>query len=98
MSTTSVPFQSAIRPDLSIPRRTHSTPPMEADDLVPRERRIAGPYGQASLQEAWDKLYRARALLEAEQSHLRDDRIAFQGELEALGRREQALSRREFKI
>jgi hypothetical protein len=97
MSTTSVPFQSVTRPDLSLKRRDHSTSPipMEADDIIPRERRMSGPYGQASLQEAWDKLYRARAILEAEQAHLRDDRIALQGGIESLDNREQALSARE---
>ncbi len=99
MSTTSVPFQSVIRPDLSLKRRSpQSNPPMEADDIVPKERRIAGPYGQASLQEAWDKLYRARALLEAEQAHLRDDRITLQGEFESLDQRETALAARELRI
>jgi len=99
-STTSVPFQSLVRPELSLPRRDHSgsNPPMESDNIVPRERRKAGPYGTVALQEAWDKLYRARAILEAEQAHLRDDRIALQGEIEALDMREQTLAKREWNI
>jgi hypothetical protein len=71
---------------------------MEADDITPRERRISGPYGTASLQEAWDKLYKARAILEAEQNHLRDDRIAFQGEIDGIADREHAVAAREYRI
>ena len=71
---------------------------MEPDTIVPHERRKNGPYGTAALQEAWDKLYRARAILEAEQAHLRDDRIAIQGELEALDAREQAVAAREEQL
>jgi uncharacterized protein (DUF3084 family) len=100
MNTTSVPFQTNLRPELSLPRRGHTNPPipMEADDIVPKERRIAGPYGTASLQEAWDKLYKARAILEAEQNHLRDDRIALQGAIDELATREQNVSLREHRI
>lgn len=100
MNTTSVPFQSNLRPELSLPRRGHTTPPipMEPDDIVPKERRIAGPYGTASLQEAWDKLYKARAILEAEQNHLRDDRIVLQGAIDELSAREQNLAARENRI
>jgi hypothetical protein len=100
MNTTSVPFQSNLRPELSLKRRGHTTPPipMEPDDIVPKERRIAGPYGTASLQEAWDKLYKARAILEAEQNHVRDDRIALQGAIDELSAREQNLAARENRI
>jgi hypothetical protein len=102
MSSTSVPFHSNLRPDLSLKRRGNTTPPiqvpMESDDIVPMERRVAGPYGTASLQEAWDKLYKARAILEAEQNHLRDDRIALRGEIEALNARDQAVASRELRI
>jgi uncharacterized protein (DUF3084 family) len=71
---------------------------MESDDYVPQERRVSGPYGTASLQEAWDKLYKARAILEAEQNHLRDDRIALQGEIDALNARDQVVTAREQRI
>lgn len=100
MNSTSVPFQMPLRPDLALKRRGHTNPPipMEADDIVPKERRVAGPYGTASLQEAWDKLYKARSILEAEQTHLRDDRIALQGEAEALAAREQSVALREQRI
>jgi hypothetical protein len=100
MNPTSVPFQAPLRPELSLKRRGHSTPPIpfDIDDIVPKERRIAGPYGMASLQEAWDKLYRARALLEAEMNHLRDDRIALQGEIDQLVAREQQVGAREVRM
>lgn len=100
MNSTSVPFQAPLRPELALKRRGHSTPPIpfEADDIVPKERRVSGPYGMASLQEAWDKLYKARAILEAEQNHLRDDRIAFQGEIDAVVAREQMVAAREARI
>jgi hypothetical protein len=99
MNSTSLPFQIPLRPELSLKRR-HSTPPipMESDDIVPKERRIGGPYGTASLQEAWDKLFKARSILEAEQNHLRDDRIAFQGEIDAIVAREQNLAAREYRM
>ena len=100
MNSTSVPFHMPLRPDLTLKRRGNTTPPipMESDDIVPKERRISGPYGTASLQEAWDKLYKARSILEAEQMHLRDDRIALQGESEALKAREQSVAARELRI
>lgn len=49
----------------------------------------------AALQAAWEKLHRARELLEAEQNHLRDDRIVMHDQAEALKRREEALAARE---
>jgi hypothetical protein len=100
MNPTSVPFQMPLRPELSLKRRGHSTPPIpfDIDDIVPKERRLSGPYGMASLQEAWDKLYKARAILEAEMNHLRDDRIAFQGEIDQVVAREQQVSVREARI
>ncbi|HXN34567.1 MAG TPA: hypothetical protein VN877_00255 [Opitutaceae bacterium] len=58
----------------------------------------ATPREETSLEAAWDKLYRARSLLEAEQVHLRDDRIALQGVLEEIVRREEAVAARELRI
>jgi DNA repair exonuclease SbcCD ATPase subunit len=100
MNTSASPFQAQTRPELSLKRREHSNSPipMDFENLTPKERRITGPYGTASLQEAWDKLYKARAILEAEQSHLRDDRIAFQGEIDAVAAREQAVAAHEMRI
>lgn len=96
---TNVPFQTQFRPELSLKRRGHSVTqaPMESDSNSPMDASASGPYGPAALQAAWDKLYRARTILEAEQNHLRDDRIALQGEIDALDAREQALAAREMR-
>ena len=46
------------------------------------------PAGELSLQSAWDKLIRARELLEAEQTNFREDRMAMRAELADLKRRQ----------
>jgi hypothetical protein len=51
-----------------------------------------------ALQAAWEKLHRAREILEAEQVHLRDDRIAVREQLAAAKLREQALIEREAQL
>jgi DNA repair exonuclease SbcCD ATPase subunit len=56
--------------------------------------------GQASsadpaLEAAWSKFHRARALLEAEQNQLRDDRLAFRDLQAALEKRSAELAARE---
>ncbi len=88
-----------FRPDLALKRRGRSIPPrpMESDNTIPFDG-VPGNSTQTALQQAWDKLYRARAILEAEQAHLRDDRISLQGDFEALQAREQALAARELRI
>lgn len=111
--STNPPFPVPNRPELSLKRREPgstqspvpgSPPPMPFGSSVPFgsgapfEGDSSNPYGFAALQAAWDKLYRARALLEAEQAHLRDDRIALQGELDALEVRRQAVIARELRI
>lgn len=53
------------------------------------------PAGELSLQTAWDKLIRARELLEAEQTHLRDDRLALQAERSEFKRQQATLAARE---
>jgi hypothetical protein len=92
-------FDPQLNPDLSLRRRGATRPPMESvdsDGSVNEE--PAGQYGQAALQSAWDKLYRARSILEAEQAHIRDDRIVLQAEVDALEAREQAVASRELRI
>ena len=49
----------------------------------------------AALQAAWDKLHRAREILEAEQSHMRDERIVHQDRETTLKQREDAVAARE---
>jgi hypothetical protein len=96
MNTTTAPF----RPELSLKRRGQSSQynPTESGSAAPFEGEDQALHSQAALQAGWDKLYRARAILEAEQAHLRDDRIAIQGELDALDAREQAVAARELRI
>jgi len=60
--------------------RTFSGSPVEAD---------------AALQMAWEKLHRARELLEAEQAHVRDDRLHLKETEAMLRRHESALMARE---
>jgi hypothetical protein len=96
-------FDSQYRPDLSLRRREGmaTRPPMESlesESPVAYGEVYSGPYGHAALQAAWDKLYRARAILEAEQAHIRDDRIVLQGEVDALEAREHAVGARELRI
>jgi hypothetical protein len=71
---------------------------MESGSASPFRSAEADPQGPAALQAAWDRLYRARAILEREQGHLRDDRIVIQGEVEALEMRECTVAAREERI
>jgi len=50
------------------------------------------------LKSAWDKLIRARELLEAEQAHLRDDRLNLKEAMAVLKRREEALALRDARV
>jgi hypothetical protein len=96
---TTNPFQN--RPDLSLKRRDPSTtsrPPMAFEGSEHSDGNESNPRGETALEAAWDKLYRARTLLEAEQVHVRDDRIALQGVLDEIIRREEAVSARELAI
>jgi hypothetical protein len=96
---TTIPFQTQFRNDLTLKRRSQGiSRPMESDNTVPFDNGSASPHGQAGLQAAWDKLYKARSILEAEQVHLRDDRIALQGEIELLEQRVQNVAAREERI
>jgi hypothetical protein len=51
-----------------------------------------------ALQAAWEKLHRAREILEAEQNHMRDDRIAIREQLAMIKQREHALAEREARV
>jgi len=51
-----------------------------------------------ALQGAWEKLHRARELLEAEQTHLRNDRIQTCDMQEALKKREAEIAARELEV
>lgn len=52
----------------------------------------------AALQAAWEKLHRAREILEAEQNHLRDDRIVLRDMEATVKRREEAVALREARL
>lgn len=79
------PAPGAARPGSGVPfARTSSRAP------------FAEP--EAALQAGWEKLHRARELLEAEQAHLRDDRIAMREHETALRQREEALAEREARL
>lgn len=54
--------------------------------------------GEDELSEAWEKFHRARALLQAEQNQLRDDRMALRDHLAELERREAAVTAREAAV
>lgn len=51
-----------------------------------------------ALQAAWEKLHRAREILEAEQTHLRDERIATREKENEVKRREKIVSERELRV
>ncbi len=53
---------------------------------------------EAALQAGWEKLHRAREILEAEQTHLRDDRITIREMDAAVKRREEAVAAREAQL
>jgi len=52
----------------------------------------------AALQTAWEKLHRARELLEAEQNHMRDERIVLMDQQNDLQRRTEAVTAREARV
>ena len=54
--------------------------------------------GDTALQAGWEKLHRARELLEAEQSHVRDDRLNLKETAALLKRHEAALTAREASL
>lgn len=54
--------------------------------------------GDTALQAGWEKLHRARELLEAEQAHVRDDRLNLKETAALLKRHETALSAREASL
>ncbi len=66
------------------PFRRPSNPPMVGDENA--------------LQAAWEKLHRAREILEAEQSHLRDERLALRDQQQEMKARETAVTAREESV
>lgn len=56
------------------------------------------PAGDGGLADGWAKLHRARALLEIEQRHMVDDRLALRDQEAQLKKREAALTTRERRL
>lgn len=50
------------------------------------------------LKEGWEKLIRAREILEVEQAHVRGDRLALSDETAVVRRRAQAVAEREVRV
>lgn len=78
------------RPAPSVTMRT-ATPFVRPSSKAPFET-------DAALQAAWEKLHRARELFEAEQTHLRDERIITQEKEHDMTRRENAVAEREARV
>ncbi len=76
--------QSTQPPKVSVRTKTATRAPFSGDS--------------GALQAEWDKLIRARELLESEQAHLRGDRIALRDETAVVRRRAQAVAEREAKV
>jgi hypothetical protein len=84
-------WQAQIESSLQSPPLAQYAPPValgRAPSLAPFE-------GDVALQAAWEKFHRARELLEAEQAHLRDDRLNLKETAALLKRHEVALTARE---
>ena len=78
------------RPAPSVTMRT-ATPFVRPSSKAPFET-------DAGLQAAWEKLHRARELLEGEQTHLRDERIITHEKENDVARREKAVAEREARV
>lgn len=84
-------LQHEIEAGRSAPAATVPPTPATRSSRVPFE-------DAAALPAAWDKLHRARELLEAEQAHLREDRHAMREQEAAMKRREEAVAAREAAV
>lgn len=88
-------LQAEIEAGRTVPAVAHTA--ARSNSMVPFQRPTSrAPFvDDSALQAAWEKLHRAREILEAEQTHLRDDRIAMREIEAALKRREEAVAARE---
>lgn len=97
-------LQAEIEAGRTVPATSaaHATPSIRAGGAAsasPFRPSSRAPFvDDAALQAAWEKLHRARELLEAEQTHLRDDRIAMRDLELSLKRREEAIEAREARL
>lgn len=87
----------ALQAEIEAERANASPAPATSTTAAPFSRPSSRtPFGDDNaLQTGWEKLHRAREILEAEQTHLRDDRIAVREQEAAVKRREAAVAQRE---
>lgn len=78
--------------------QAHGAPVMSRPNFAPLVPFPTEARSEGALHAAWEKLHRARELLEVEQKHLVDDRLVLQENERVLKQREAALSAREAKI
>jgi len=89
----------AMQAELDTARRATRAPQAAAPQIRTKTATTAPFKGDAGeLQAEWDKLIRARELLEHEQAHLRGDRMALRDEAAVLRRRVAALDERETQL
>ena len=90
----------ALQAEIEAQRENHAAVPTPTRTVVPFPRSASrGPFeGEPALQTGWEKLHRARELLEAEQAHLRDERLIGRERELQLKRREDAVAVREAKL
>lgn len=75
------------------------TPSAAAPGTVPAfQRPTSTPQDDTALAGAWEKLHRAREILEAEQNHMRDERIVLREQQTAVKVREVAVAEREARM
>ncbi len=87
-------WQAQIESGLQQPPAGHYVAPIS----LGRVPSVSPFEGDASLQAGWEKLHRARELLEAEQAHVRDDRLNLKETAIVLKRHEAALAAREANV
>ena len=76
-----------------VPATARSTPP-----IFQRPTSRAPFTDDPALQTAWEKLHRAREILEAEHKNMRDDRISMREHELMMKRREEELAEREARV
>lgn len=88
-------LQAEIERNRSKPAQLDATKSRVTPSIFHREPDEVQSAESPDLQAAWEKLHRARELLDAEQAHAREDRLALREWEMALQRREAALAARE---
>ena len=79
-------------------RRRRAEAAAPAPVRAPEATAVPSAESSDALRTQWDKLSRARELLELEQAHLRGDRIALRDETAVVRRRAQAAAEREARV